>query len=530
MTIAVICSCGKSMRAPAEWAGRAAKCPGCGQAVHIPGPAGHGAAPAPVRNGNPPVVPCPSCGKPLMVPPGMAGKLVACPACGGHVTLPGKPAGVTAKAPRMTVPATAPAPAGRPKSKPPQPARKPAKLATFEPDDGDADFEYDEDDEGDRRPARRGKKNTRGKKSKAGINPVVLWGGIGGAAVLVLGLAVGLVMAFRGGGSPSGALALVPADSVGFMLVRAGDFNKTPSADTIRKMVGVENEAKFGIPISDIRDVVLIVTAKSMKPTGLPIVAISTAKPISIDAIAASELGKPLTKKEVGGKTLFAGGQANPQSMLLHEPNMLLMGDEADITALSAAPPKADVTGLLTPKLRAAAAGSDMFFFGYQVSPEMRQMAGPMGAGGMPGFKLTFVNEVQGGFVAMTEDKTIHGRLSLEFVDGAKAGKAKEELDATLGMVRTMMLPNMKGMPGMNPRLMTIAEKAIEKARPFVTGNSVEIPLEYETTIGELIDQAKPMMGMFGPGMGGPGMGAMPGPPPGPPPFPQPQPPLRKKR
>ena len=46
MSIPVVCSCGKSMRAPAEWAGRDAKCPGCGQPVHIPG---HGAAAATCR-------------------------------------------------------------------------------------------------------------------------------------------------------------------------------------------------------------------------------------------------------------------------------------------------------------------------------------------------------------------------------------------------------------------------------------------------------------------------------------------------
>ena len=103
MSIPVVCSCGKSMRAPAEWAGRDAKCPGCGQPVHIPGH-GAAAATAPVKTSNPPVTPCPECGKPLLVPPGMAGKLVACPACGGHVKLPGKPAGVTAKAPRSRSP------------------------------------------------------------------------------------------------------------------------------------------------------------------------------------------------------------------------------------------------------------------------------------------------------------------------------------------------------------------------------------------------------------------------------------------
>ena len=225
---------------------------------------------------------------------------------------------------------------------------------------------------------------------------------------------------------------------------------------------------------------------------------------------------------------------------MIHDTNLLLSGEEAAITALSTQPPRKEA-GPLTPKLRAAALGNDMFFFGYHVSAEMRQMAGPMGGpmgdpmaggpmGGGPGFKLSFVSDVLSGQIALTEDRTIHGRISLDFADAAKATKAKEDLDATLGMFR-IMFPQMKGqMRGANPRMLAIAEKALEKARPVVVGNSVELPMEYETTIGELIEQAKPMMGMFGPGMG-PGMGGMPGPPPVPqrPPVPPPNP-VRPRR
>ena len=466
-----------------------------------------------------------------MVPPGMAGKLVACPACGGHVTLPGKSAGVTVKAPRSPMPATAPAAAGRPKS---NPARQPAKMATFKVDDGDADFEYDEDDgdDYDRRPSRRGKKPNRN-VAKAGMNPLLLWGGIGGgAAVLLLGVVVGLVMAFRGGGGSSGALAMVPADALGFVLVRAGDFNKTPSAAAIRKLAGPENEAKLGVGMNELRDIVVIITPKSIKNDEMPIIAISTIKPIDVAGLLASaEFKDATTKKEVGGKTLLVSAKPKSPSVIFHEPSLILLGDEAEITALSAQPPKADAVGPLTPKLRAAAAGNDTFFFGYQVTADMKKWAGPMGGGGMPGMKLSFISDVQAGHIALTEDKAIHGRMALDFADGAKASKAKEDLDAALGMAR-MMFPQMKGnMPGINPRMMTIAEKALDKARPAVSGSSVEIPLEFEITIGELIEEAKPMMGMFMPGMG-PGMGAMPpGPRPGPPPgpFPQPQP-IRKKR
>jgi hypothetical protein len=38
MPITFSCGCGKTLRVPDEFAGRRAKCPGCGELVNIPGP------------------------------------------------------------------------------------------------------------------------------------------------------------------------------------------------------------------------------------------------------------------------------------------------------------------------------------------------------------------------------------------------------------------------------------------------------------------------------------------------------------
>jgi hypothetical protein len=455
----------------------------------------------------------------------MAGKLVACPACGGHVRLPGKSAGVTAKAPAVTVPTvTAPrsgTAAPKPKSKSHKQA---ADVATFEMD-GDGDDDFDDNDEDDRG-SRRGKKRSAGKK-KTGSNLLLLCS-LGGGGILLLGglVVVVLLLTLRGGGSNSPALALVPGDAGGFVLVRLGDFMKTPSADAIRKLAGNEKGNKFGIGMDEVRDIVVILSTKAMTGGEQPVVALTTTKTVTAAMFQASDAFKEATRKEVNGKTLFVSKQPGQPSVLLLDPNLLLVGDEPAITAMANRPAGGNA-GPLTPKLRAAASGNDMFFFGYQVSPAMAQMAGPMGGGGPPGLKLSFITEVKGGHIALSEDKSIHGRISLDFADGAKAAKAKEDLDAALGMAR-MMLPNMKGqVPGMNPKMMALAEKALDKARPVVVGVSVEMPLEYETTIGELIDQAKPMMGGFMPGMGG--MPPPPGPVPQAPQAPQPQRAPRKK-
>ena len=216
MAIHVTCSCGKSMRAPVEWAGHNAKCPGCGQTIHIPG---HGPAPsAPPSTDKIPVAPCPACGKPLMVPPGMAGKLVACPACGSHVTLPGpgKPAaGVTARAPAATVP-MAPSKA---------PSKSPSRKAKEQP----VEFEMDDGEE-DRRPSRPEKKRKPRPKAKSSGSLLVLVAGLGCGGLLLLVVIVGALMLFLfRGGSGGELLAMVPADVDGFARVRLSDFLKTSS-------------------------------------------------------------------------------------------------------------------------------------------------------------------------------------------------------------------------------------------------------------------------------------------------------------
>ena len=81
MVIPVACTCGRTINAPDNMAGKRARCTYCGKPIPIPVP---GQPPAPQ---GPISVTC-ACGKTLKAPTTFAGKRARCPACGNPVQVP----------------------------------------------------------------------------------------------------------------------------------------------------------------------------------------------------------------------------------------------------------------------------------------------------------------------------------------------------------------------------------------------------------------------------------------------------------
>ncbi len=482
MSIPVVCSCGKAMRAPDDWAGRDAKCPGCGQAVHIPG-SGTAAATAPVKTGNPPVVPCPECGKPLMVPPGMAGKLVACPACGGHVRLPGKPAGVTAKAPKVTVPAmTAPGP--RSESKPKSRKTAPA-VATFEMDDPADD--YDEDEE-DSRAARRGKKRRSASQVKAGSRNLLLLCLLGGGGVLlVVGAIVAMLFLF-GGGSGGSLIAMVPADVDAFGVIRVATLLRTPSGQKLRKLALDLQKDLNAKDLDNFQELVVF------NRTGHgPVVIISTLVPTDV-AITEKETAATHTKGLRDGKVYFAPKDPTQLGILFHQPRLLIMGVESDFADYLKQPPA--TAGPMAPTLRAAASDGSMIYFATH-GAAFRKNGGAMGAMGPMG-----VPDADFTRVTINDGTRIVGNVSLDFSDADKATKAKTSLDGSLSLLRMTIPMQAKNMP---PPMGDLVEKTLAKAVPTVSGSTVSVPVEIDMSMGDLAEKVQPMIAMML--MAGGGMG-----------------------
>lgn len=108
MTIAVSCTCGKTLNVPDQYAGKRIKCTGCGQPVSVPDAASPPSA-TPASSGQGAVATC-TCGAKLRVTPQLAGKKVRCPKCQSPLQLPG--AGTASPTPAAPAPVapTQPAP------------------------------------------------------------------------------------------------------------------------------------------------------------------------------------------------------------------------------------------------------------------------------------------------------------------------------------------------------------------------------------------------------------------------------------
>ena len=107
MTIAVSCTCGKTLNVPDQYAGKRIKCTGCGEPVSVPDAASQPTA-TPASSAQGAVATC-TCGAKLRVTPQIAGKKVRCPKCQSPLQMPGagnaSPTAPTSAAPTPAAPA-----------------------------------------------------------------------------------------------------------------------------------------------------------------------------------------------------------------------------------------------------------------------------------------------------------------------------------------------------------------------------------------------------------------------------------------
>ena len=90
MPISAACpGCGAKFQAPDKLAGRRAKCPKCGAAIAVGGATEPADQTAGANSGEPSIAATCSCGKRFRAKAELAGKRVKCPGCGNALTIPG---------------------------------------------------------------------------------------------------------------------------------------------------------------------------------------------------------------------------------------------------------------------------------------------------------------------------------------------------------------------------------------------------------------------------------------------------------
>lgn len=513
MSIAFRCGCGRSLRAPAEMAGKKTKCPGCGKVVAIPAGNGEVAAGAPPQKaaaGTSPVVTC-KCGKKIATKAEWAGKVIKCPGCGEKVKVPGGAA--------TAVQAAAP-----------KPAAAVAKSTTSKKrsrDDDDEDEDFDEDEE-EERPKKKKKKKKKGSP--------VLWYALGGGGLLLVLIIVGIFM-FMGRRSPPpqakakqpapasapaptpeapppppagpSLVEFLPADAFAFLHTREGALMKSPSGKKLRALApkeaeqaGAEIYSKLGIGRDDAVESALILMNAPNGPDVVDssYVLMASTKPFKLDALEAGFQVGPVpvkfTKKELNGKPAYVlplkelklpvplPDENMAIAAHLLNPNVLIVSTENGMNSWLGREVAKD--GPLADSVKTVAAEPTFFFLAMRMPEQVNQFRDSPEAEQVKA--LLEANQLQ---LSLQEDKTIRLGLRLKFPDAEKATKGKETIENLLGGVRLMAGGFKKGLP---PGGDKIVDAALASIKPTANADTVDVPVQINTTIGELAELSKPMI------------------------------------
>ncbi len=519
MSIAFTCPCGKPLRAAAEYAGRGVKCPNCGKTLTIPSRSGDPVRVAAARSDSRPAAPAPAdgyirfncaCGKAMQAKAQYAGRLARCPGCGDNVFIPkdgaddriraGKPSSLASRTPL-----------------PPKKAPPPADDFDEEPDFDEVD-EVDEaedlEEAPEERPSRRKapkaradedddrprpKKKPTKKKGKKGSGG--LW--------LVLGLAAVLLLLLAGGGGvfwwwvtsegpPLGDdLTLVPGDAQMFFTARMAEAMSHPvlkqrydQLAPAQKVMLANAEILFGLPATEMERVTLvapdakgelgwlIVTAsKPYDRAGLLKKLGNDARrvryegrsyyvtPGGVDAVCFSGTRTFVVGREVGVKRCLevANGKKSPGPL-----DATVAGAAEHLAVISAVPPPDDIQ-----QFRATMANNPMMAKDVQPILETQRVTATADVAGNQAtveVSFTFPDEARAQQAVGTLAKSVQGLKSMTAFMGAAGGNQPKELR--------------EGMAGLNALL--------DQLKPVGNGSEVVLKARFDLSLLETLSAMLP--------------------------------------
>ena len=301
----------------------------------------------------------------------------------------------------------------------------------------------------------------------------------------------------------------VPSNAISFAVVRLGAFIESPSGAKIIEMTGPgiakfakETEDKLKLEPKDIRTVMVIALAipndpKNVEQSG--VIVVETAAPFD----AAGIEKEADSKSEVAGKTMYFK-KNDPVGILLLSPTRIMNGTKEMVTALITGTPKA---GPLSASLKEAAASKALFFAAFQTTPELaelREKGVAVARDTVPAVEA--IAEATAGQITVSEDKSLKIALKLKYADADQAAKAKQSLEE-LTKQGADFLGGAKDMAKAFPdgeKLLPLVESALASVKPAVEGDTLTVPVQIDSTIGELFGTAMKMMPMGGPPKGPP--------------------------
>jgi hypothetical protein len=433
--ISFLCSCGKQLRVPEDYAGRRVKCPGCGEPLTVP------AGEAPARAAGTVRFAC-SCGKQMQARAEYAGQPAKCPGCGAVVIIPGAEEAAGSAGSRI-------------RSDKPEPKR--AGVAGR----GRRDEEY-EDEEPERRRRRRdedeedwdeprGKRGRKSGKKKRALWPWLLAGSL--ALLLLVGGGLTAFLLLRGGSASD--LAFIPPDAQGFVTIRVADVWKTDAAQKVVAQLKQLNPRMGDLP------------AEFEKEAGLTLTDVERLTTVFVDAQREVVWGIVLTSKPYDPKKI-QGKLTNPQE-LKHEgksyhtgtkdgqkvalyfasDRVLVVGPEEGVKRCLSFAAGKKAKGPLDDAIKLAAGTHHVVAAINPPPAQMQKLKAQMGGAGQAYQSLA---DVQVATVVLDVGAQLQLDATLRFPAEGKAKEAKTAIDGSVAMAK-LFLPQLKqqfarGMPG----------------------------------------------------------------------------------
>jgi hypothetical protein len=290
----------------------------------------------------------------------------------------------------------------------------------------------------------------------------------------------------------------VPGDAISFAAVRVGALLESPSGAKLIETLGPQYEmfAKVfeehaKIDPKDVRTIVMVglkvpENAQTAEQAGIFVV--DSAKPI--DTAAFEKQAE--SKGELAGKTMWLHKNEKTVLVLL-SPTRVMIGPKELVTgALTTKAPK---DGPLSASLKEAASSKACVFAAFRMTPELVDLRDKgLGAAGDAAMGTEAIAAAEAGQLTITEDKSLKIALKLKYADPDQAAKAKQSLEE-LVKKGTEFLDGARDMVKGQPaeKLLPLAESALASVKPAVAGETLTVPLEIDSTIGDLLDTALKM-------------------------------------
>jgi hypothetical protein len=490
MPISATCACGKTLRAPDEFAGRRVKCPACGTPVAIPGQAvaitpSAPASSRPASRPTPPPASIPSvnvvrftcvCGKGLQAQTSSAGRLVRCPACGDNVTIPGPEGGSESR-----LRADKPSSVARKISRPKLPEEDIPELEEVEAVD-ESDPEEEPEEEAAPRRKKGASKSVRINKGKKQGSRVLLWLGLSALLLIVLcGAGAGVAWWMLRPKEVTDDLSLVSGDAQGLISMRLSElatsetFKKVAAAPTPQNGMLATMERETGLKPEQVERFTFVITNISDPINGGWYV-VRTKAPYDRSKILQT-MG---TTREVTveGKT-FLVGAIPTNSAYFAGSQVLVLGSEAGLRVFAQRTATPRAASPLDPALAMIAENQHHIVATMIPDPlALLQTRGSLAANPiMKPFDPILAVQSVTATVDMSDLLVID--MNATYADEAKAKAAKDALDKGLVTFKAMFPANgpVSGKPNPQMESMKALSKLVSQLKPELNAAVINLKL-----------------------------------------------------